>query len=498
MAGATVAVTSPTTGSTAATATPTISGVAAVGAASADIAVRIYSGSVAAGSPVQTASATAADGIWSLTPDTLADGTYTVVAEQSDSAGNVVTSPPVTFGIDATGPAVSIDTPATTATTPALSGSYGTAAGDQAEVAVQLYSGSTPVGGTLSATLDPAAHTWSVTPASLPDGTYTAKATQSDGAGHTGTATSGGFTVDTVAPSVTLDAPVANGNATFSGTAGTATGDSSTVTVDIYPGISATGTPVRTLTTAADGGKWSISTSTLATGRYTATASQRDAAGNLGVTTGATFTIASAPALALNQIGVDDRGFGGYVANSTPTFTGSAGTATGDGPVLVTVTALATGNAVVTDAPATVSGGSWSYSGARLPKEGQYWVSVRQDNTLGASTLTSTASQTVVLDETTPGPTARATSGGGSVTLTGTAGVIRASATASADATSVSVVIVNDDNGSTTMNGTAAVAANGTYTFSASGLPTSKRGYTATITQTDAVGHSGSVKQAFL
>jgi hypothetical protein len=201
--------------------------------------------------------------------------------------------------------------------------------------------------------------------------------------------------------------------------------------------------------------------------------------------------------LTLNPVGVDDRGFGGYVGNSTPTFTGSAGTATGDGAVLVTVTAVASGNAVVTDAPATVSGGSWSYSGARLPKEGQYRVSVRQDNTLGATTLTSTASRTVVLDETTPGPTAKATSSRGSVTLTGTAGVVPASATASADASSVSVVIVNDDNGST-VNGTAAVAANGTYTFTASGLPTSKRGYTATITQTDAVGHSGSVKQAFL
>jgi hypothetical protein len=497
MAGATVAVTSPTAGSTVGSATPTISGAAAIGAAaSSDIAVRIYSGSAATGTPVQTASATATDGIWSLTPATLADGTYTVVADQQDSAGHVVTSPPVTFGVDATGPAISINTPAASALTPALSGSYGTAAGDQASVAVQLYSGSTPVGGTLAATLDPATHTWSVTPPALPDGTYTATATQTDATGNIGTTTSGAFTVDSVAPPVTLAASAANGTATFSGTSGTATGDSPTVTVDIYPGTSATGTPVGSLTTTASSGAWSVSTSTLGSGRYTAIASQRDAAGNAGVTAGATFTIAFAPALTLNPVGVDDRGFGGYVGNSTPTFTGSAGTATGDGVVLVTVTAVASGNAVVTDAPATVSGSSWSYSGARLPKEGQYRVSVRQDNTLG-TTLTSTASSTLVLDETSPGPTAKATTTRTSVKITGTAGVIRASATASADATSVSIVIVNDDTGTTAVTATAAVLADGTYTFTNPALPTSKRGYSATITQTDAAGHSGSAKQAW-
>ena len=60
-------------------------------------------------------------------------------------------------------------------------------------------------------------------------------------------------TTDQVPPNVSLTTPangssLASAGVSFSGTAGSAPGDSSTVTVKVYGGTSATGTPAQTLT----------------------------------------------------------------------------------------------------------------------------------------------------------------------------------------------------------------------------------------------------------
>jgi hypothetical protein len=93
--------------------------------------------------------------------------------------------------------------------------------------------------------------------------------------------------VDTTPPQVTLAAPAngaaTGGSPTFSGTAGTASGDLPTVTVRLFAGSAVSGTPVQTLTTTAEDGEWSVDVaSSLAEGTYTAQASQSDAAGNVG------------------------------------------------------------------------------------------------------------------------------------------------------------------------------------------------------------------------
>jgi len=97
------------------------------------------------------------------------------------------------------------------------------------------------------------------------------------------------WTIDTTPPVVTLTTP-ANGSEaddstpTFAGTAGTAAVDSSSVTVRVYTGSSASGTLAQTLTTTASAGAWSVPASNaLADGTYTAQASQSDGAGNTGL-----------------------------------------------------------------------------------------------------------------------------------------------------------------------------------------------------------------------
>jgi hypothetical protein len=68
---------------------------------------------------------------------------------------------------------------------------------------------------------------------------------------------------DTTAPAVTLTAPARNASLTtsfptYSGKAGTAPNDSSTVTVKVYAGSLASGTPVQVLTATPQSGNWSV------------------------------------------------------------------------------------------------------------------------------------------------------------------------------------------------------------------------------------------------
>ncbi|MDQ4048097.1 MAG: DNRLRE domain-containing protein, partial [Actinomycetota bacterium] len=105
---------------------------------------------------------------------------------------------------------------------------------------------------------------------------------------------------DTTAPTVTLTQPANGGTTsdttpTFAGAAGEASGDSATVTVKLYSGTTASGTPVQTLSATRSGGAWSVdASSALEHGTYTAQAEQSDAAGNTGQSSANTFTVQSA------------------------------------------------------------------------------------------------------------------------------------------------------------------------------------------------------------
>jgi Bacterial Ig-like domain len=101
---------------------------------------------------------------------------------------------------------------------------------------------------------------------------------------------------DWAAPAPTLAVPAdgaltSDGTPDLSGAAGNAGGDSSTMTVRVYAGSSATGSPVQTLTPTRAGNSWSTTAATLASGTYTATASQSDASGNTGTSAPHTFTV---------------------------------------------------------------------------------------------------------------------------------------------------------------------------------------------------------------
>jgi hypothetical protein len=98
-------------------------------------------------------------------------------------------------------------------------------------------------------------------------------------------------------PTVTLTTPANNSatndtTPTLSGAADNATGDSTTVTVKIYSGATATGTALQTKTAnRGTGTTWSTTASTLAQGTYTAVATQTDTSGNTGTSSANTFKV---------------------------------------------------------------------------------------------------------------------------------------------------------------------------------------------------------------
>jgi hypothetical protein len=264
------------------------------------VIVEIYAGASASGPPEQKLEGHRSGSTWSTSELRLTNGVYTVRAEELDAAGNHGQSEPVTFTVSSSAPSVTLNKlpEYTSNTQPGFSGSADTSeAGPQ--VTLKIWRG-TSASGTLA--LDPIEVTqskglWSAALAqALADGTYTAQASQEDGAGNRGVSAATTFTVDTVAPAPTLSAPGAStGQETVSGTAGVAPGDRKQITVELFSGSGAEGQAMETITVNASGNTWSATVANLATGEYTALARQSDEAGNSGQSDRASFTVTAPP-----------------------------------------------------------------------------------------------------------------------------------------------------------------------------------------------------------
>ena len=213
---------------------------------------------------------------------------------------------------------------------PSFGGSAGDALRDIELVTLKIYSGEGLSGGLVQTVhVTPSGATWSTNlTQALNDGTYTAQAEQSDEAGNTTKSAASTFTVDTVAPAVSLT-PVAsltnNPKPSFSGGAGVAPGDIASVTLNIYSGESVSVMPLRTFTVTPTGSTWSESIAEgLPDGTYTVQAEQSDTAGNVGKSARSIFTVdTTPPAVSLNPVSTPTN-------NSEPSFSGGAGTASGD------------------------------------------------------------------------------------------------------------------------------------------------------------------------
>ena len=167
-------------------------------------------------------------------------------------------------------------------------------------IAVSITSTAGPRTEVAATTLESGA--WSALAPPLPDGAYTAQAIQTTPlktpVAHSQTIA---FTIDTVAPSVTIGTPP-NGSSSSSappivgGSAGTAVGDLPSITVRLFAGAAVGSQPaLETLVAQASGGGWSAPPGALVPGTYTAQAEQRDQAGNAGVSQPVTFVVTAPP-----------------------------------------------------------------------------------------------------------------------------------------------------------------------------------------------------------
>jgi hypothetical protein len=138
---------------------------------------------------------------------------------------------------------------------------------------------------------------------SLPDGQYTAVASQHNAADEKeeGTSEHVTFVIDTVAPHVTLTSP-GNGSSTSSqsvtasGLAGIEEGDQPSVTAQLFSGstIGSGQGPVQSVTVSTAGSTtWSATFGGLGAGTYSVRAEQTDSAGNVGYSSVSTFVVTS-------------------------------------------------------------------------------------------------------------------------------------------------------------------------------------------------------------
>ena len=270
------------------TADPTLAGTGDPGAT-----VTLTEGATVLG----TAAADAA-GAWSFAP-ALADGPHSVVAHETDAAGNIA-SATASFTLLATAPVA----PAGLAVLPASdSGLPGDGLTNvplptltgiaEPGNAVTLYNGTAAIG---TGTADPVTGAFSITAtATLAAGLNQITATSTDQAGNTSLAAAAlKVTLDTAAPAVTAVLAHDTGASTTDGVTAdptlTGTGD---------PGATVTLTEGKTVLGAAAAdpatGAWSF-TPTLPDGPHSVVASETDAAGNPGAATASFTLLATAPA----------------------------------------------------------------------------------------------------------------------------------------------------------------------------------------------------------
>jgi len=378
--------------------------------AATSMVVRVYEGSAPEGTEITKVTATVSAGKWSAkaTLPTSGEHTYTAIAMQPSPFNGIGEgkSKPVTFFVDREPPKITLSSvPRSSNPAPTFSGTTNATN----EVLVHLFEGSKPEGKELALIKATVVEgKWTSNAASLAtagEHTYSAFATQvspfsGNSEGKTAPIT---FVVDHNPPIVTLTGPKSpsgNSKPSFSG----ASNEKTTVTLRIYLGPRAEGTPVATKTANVEsGGSWKIGEVPLSSGKnvYTAVASEASEIGNgTGESTAVTFEIdTEPPKVTLEPVA-------GISNNTTPKFQGAASDTT---PVTVNVYegGEAKGKPIRT-LKAQPSSGTW-VTAAVNPKleNGEYTALASQESSLGnkegvSAPITfkiNTASPSVVLNQ---------------------------------------------------------------------------------------------------
>ena len=451
--------------------TPTLTGTAEAGSI-----VTLFDGTTFVGTTMADQ-----NGAWSFTAGTLADGNHQIAATATDAAGNV--SPQAqTFAlnIDTSAPAVTaalvhgVAGPASQFTTdPTLTGK-----GDP-NATVTITEGNTTLG---TATAN-AQGSWTFAPANLGDGAHTLVATESDAAGNA-RAAQVGFTLDTTAPvapgALTLALASDTGtpgdgitSVTTPTLVGTAETDS---TVTLYNGTTVLGTAV-----ADQNGAWSFTAGTLADGNHQVTATATDPVDNVSIPSLPLILSIDTAQPAITTALLNDTGLSrtdGITAD--PTLTG-----TGDPNATVTITK---GNNALGTALADAQG-RWTFKPLGLA-DGAHTLEIVETDAAGNA---STVQLTLTLDSSAPAAVTLiklASAADSGMRGDGITNVATPTFAGTAEPGS-SVTLYNGN----TALGTAAVAPDGTWSFTSGLLTDGAHQITASIS--DQAGNVSPSSNAF-
>ncbi|MCG7390081.1 Ig-like domain-containing protein [Pantoea sp. ACRSB] len=445
------------------------------------------------------------DGLWSFTSPALTDGSHSLTATVTDTAGNVsAPSAPLNFTVDtqapaavsglvvtddagtSTGPLTSGDT--TDDNTPLLSG--------QAEPSslLTIYDNGVAIGSVTAG----ADGTWSFTTPTLSNGAHSLTLTQTDAAGNVS------------APTTPFDLTVAAGDPPATLTL-VATDDSGSVPVALADGASTRDTtPVLSGATLANAlvtlyngdqllgsatadanGQWSFTPAALADGTYDFRATATDVAGNTINSATLALTVdtvapTGATGVSLADASGDPIVSGGLTNSGAPVLSGSAEPGS-------TVT-VSDGDTVLGSATAGTDG-SWSYTPAGLADGSHSLTAVVTDPAGNASAATAPVFFT--LDTQAPAAAAdlalNSDSSGVSVPVTAGGTTNDATPVLSGTAEPGSIVTVSDGD---VALGSATVGADGRWSFIAPTLAEGSHSLTTTVT--DPAGNTGPVSEPLL
>jgi hypothetical protein len=392
-------------------------------------------------------------GTWGVSAQTLASGTYTVLASITDAAENTGTiTQSLQIGSVITTPAVTLDggaTKGTADTTPTVSGTTGEPGTPTVTVTVDSQ--------TLTTTA--AAGVWSVDAATLTEGSHTVTASVT-ASGLTGTARQV-LSVDVTDPLVTID-----GGATRS-------------TSDTSPWIRGTtpeqpGTIVHVTvagqsldSTVSSSHAWGVSADTVAEGNHSVVATVTDVAGNTGSTT-QVLTIVPVTPPVTPPVSIDG-GATMTTNDATPTISGAS-----DAPANTAVR-VSVGSQTLSTTVSTA--GLWTIDAATLTEAPHTVVA-----SVTSGGATGTANQVLTVDVTAPVVTI---AGGAARSTTDDSPWTRGT-TIEPAGTIVQVTVGGQQLTSTVSSG-------GTWGVSADTLATGP--YTVMASITDAAGNAGSVTQ---
>jgi hypothetical protein len=444
------------------------------------------------GGETQTA-VVAADGSWSVTPNTeLADGVNNISVTATDPAGNVSAPTTVPVTIDTSSPAAPTAALATVSDTGTLGDSLtkdNTPTLSGTGVAGDTITVKDAAGNVIATAVVNANGNWSATPTNaLPDGLNALSVTATDPAGNTGPAVALPITIDTSAPA----APAAVlAVASDSGTLG------DSLTSDNTPAISGTGTAGDTITVTFPGGEvktvvvasngtWAATpTNALPDGLNTISVTATDPAGNTSPATTVPVTIDTTPpaAPAADVATASDTGASNtdnLTSNNTPTISG-AGATPGD-----TITLYAPNGTTVLGTAVVAAGGTWAIVPTTALAEGLSNLSVKATDPAG--NVSAATPVPVTIDTTAPAAPTVATllSNDSTPVLTGTA-TLGAGETLTVSFNGATYNVTVGLGGNWSLDTGTATPASGTL-----GAFVSGSSYPVTATVTDAAGNATS------